>query len=175
MYRHSDMIEASTPTSSFGQIVVDNTGDAVGHTAAGLVIKVMSAHFAGARPVHLDGNSPQPMVSGTTWVDIGTTPTGSPTYPLDVAAAFSKDGKKFILSVANPTVDGQRFTAQINGVKLRGPGKLSQIAAPSVEADNEFGKEPLVKIVESSVTELPGTVQVPPISVSVYEFDVENG
>jgi alpha-N-arabinofuranosidase len=115
------------------------------------------------------------MVSGTTWVDIGTTPTGSPTYPLDVAAAFSKDGKKFILSVANPTVDGQMFAVQINGVKLRGPGKLSQIVAPSVEADNEFGKDPLVKIVESSVTGLPSTVQVPPISVSVYEFDVENG
>ena len=50
--------------------------------------------------------------------------------------------------MANPTADGQAFAVQINGVKLRGPGKLSQIAAPSVEADNEFGKEPLVKIVE---------------------------
>lgn len=175
MYRHSDMIEASTPTASFGQIVLDDTGDGVGHTAAGLVIKIMSAHFAGARPVRVDGNSPQPMVSGTTWVDIGTTPTGSPTYPLDVAAAFSKDGKKFILSVANPTVDGQTFAAQINGAKLRGPGKLSQIAAPSIQADNEFGKEPMVKIVESSVTGLPSKVQVPPISVSIYEFEVENG
>ena len=90
MYRHSDMIEASTPTSSFDHIVTDSTGDAVGHTAEGLVIKVMSAYFAGARPVELDGNSPQPMVSGTTWVDIGTTPTGSPTYPLDVVAAFPR-------------------------------------------------------------------------------------
>jgi hypothetical protein len=59
-------------------------------------------------------------------------------------------------------------------VKLRGPGKLSQLAAPSVDADNEPGKEPVVKIVESSQASLPGMVQVPPISVSVYEFDVEN-
>ena len=114
------------------------------------------------------------MVSGTTWVDIGTKPTGSPTYPLDVLAAFSGDRKKFILSVVNPTIEGQSFSPQITGVKLRGPGKLSQLAAPSVDADNEPGKEPVVKIVESSQASLPGMVQVPPISVSVYEFDVEN-
>ena len=172
MFRHSGMIAASTPTSSFSLIVTDPTGDAVGHTAAGLVIKLMRAHFAGALPVQLGGNSPQPMVSGTTWVDIGTKPTGSPTYPLDVLAAFSGDRKKFMLSVVNPTVEKQEFTPQISGVKLRGTGKLSQLAAPSVDADNEPGKEPIIKIVESSQTELPARVQVPPISVSVYEFDV---
>jgi alpha-N-arabinofuranosidase len=174
MFRHSGMIAASTPTSSFNLIVLDGAGDGVGHTAAGLVIKLMRAHFAGALPVQLDGNLPQPMVSGTTWVDIGTKPTGSPTYPLDVLAAFSGDRKKFILSVVNPTVEKQEFATQISGVKLRGPGKLSQLAAPSVDADNEPGKEPVVKIVESSQTDLPARVQVPPISVSVYEFDVEN-
>lgn len=174
MFRHSDMIDASTPTSSFNLIVTDNTGDGVGHTAAGLVMKLMRAHFAGARPVQLDGNSPQPMVSGTAWLDIGTKPTGSPTYPLDVLAALSADGKRFILSVANPTVNEQEFTPQITGVKLRRPGKLSLLAAPSVEADNEFGKEPLVKIVESSQPVLPAKIQVPPISVSLYEFEVDD-
>jgi alpha-N-arabinofuranosidase len=175
MFRHSDMVAASTPTSSFNLIVTDDTGDGVGHTAAGLMIKLMRAHFAGARPVQLSGNSPQPMVSGTAWVDTGTKPTGSPTYPLDVLAAFSSDRKKFILSVVNPTVQAQEFMPQINGVKLRGTGKLSLLAALSVEADNEPGKEPLIKILENSVTTLPNKVQVPPISVSVYEFGVENG
>ena len=172
MFRHSDMVAASTPTSAFNLIVTDQTGDGVGHTAAGLMIKLMRAHFAGALPVQLGGNSPQPMVSGTAWVDIGTKPTGSPTYPLDVVAAFSGDRKKFILSVVNPTVDGQEFAPQISGVKLLGPGKLWQLAAPSVDADNEPGKEPVVKIVESSQTTLPSKVQVPPISVNVYEFDL---
>lgn len=175
MFRHSGMIAASTPTSSFNLILMDGAGDGVGHTAAGLVIKLMRAHFAGALPVQLGGNSPQPMLSGTTWVDIGTKPTGSPTYPLDVLAAFSGDRKKFILSVVNPTIENQEFAPQIGGVKLRGAGKLSQLSAPSVDADNEPGKEPVIKIVESSQTALPGKVQVPPISVSVYEFDVENG
>ncbi len=131
MFRHSSMISASTPTSSFNHIVIDAGGDGVGHTAGGLVIKLMRTHFANALPVQMTGNSPQPMVSGTTWVDIGTKPTGSPTYPLDVLAAFSADRKKFMLSVVNPTIQAQEFTPQINGVKLGGTGKLSLLAAPA--------------------------------------------
>jgi alpha-N-arabinofuranosidase len=174
MFRHSDMIAASTPTSSFNFIVLDETGDGVGHTAAGLVIKLMHDHFAGALPVQLGGNSPQPMVSGTAWLDIGTKPTGSPTYPLDVFAALSGNRKKFMLSVVNPTITTQEFLPQIGGVKLGGAGRLSRLAAPNVDSDNEFDKEPIVKIIESPQPALLGKVQVPPISVSVYEFDVAN-
>jgi hypothetical protein len=38
---------------------------------------------------------------------------------------------------------------------------------------NEAGKEPVVKIV---VTDQAGfqTIQIPPVSVSLYEFDLEN-
>jgi alpha-N-arabinofuranosidase len=143
------MVAVSTPTASFNLIVTDDTGDGVARTAAGLMIKLMRNHIAGALPVQLGGNSPQPMVSGTAWVDIGKKPTGSPTYPLDVLAAFSADRKRFIFSVVNPTVQAQEFTLHINRVKLRGTGKLSLLAAPSVEADNEPGKEPLIKIVET--------------------------
>jgi alpha-N-arabinofuranosidase len=175
LFRHSDMVAASTPTSAFSLIVTDQTGDAVGWTAAGLVVKLMRAHFAGALPVNLDGNSPQPLISGTAFLDRGTKPTGSPTYPLDVVAAFSGDRKKFILSVVNPTVKGQSFSPQISGVKLQGTGKLWRLAGDSVDAENEAGKEFVIKIVESSQPALPDKVQVPPMSVSVYEFDVENG
>ncbi len=34
------------------------------------------------------------------------------------------------------------------------------------------GKEPAVKIVETAQDGLPETVQVPPVSVSLYEFDI---
>jgi len=175
MFRHSGMIAASTPTSSFNLIVTDEKGDGVGHTAAGLMIKLMRSHFAGALPLHLSGSSPQPMVSGTTWVDTGTKPTGSPTYPLDVLAAFSGDRKKFILSVVNPTIESHEFAPQIIGVKLSATGKLSLLAAPSVDSDNEPGKDPLVKIVDTTVHALTNKVLVPPISVSVYEFEIVTG
>lgn len=78
-----------------------------------------------------------------------------------------------ILSVVNPTEESQEFTLQIRRIKLRGAGELLQIAAPSVNANNEAGKEPLVAIVESAQPALPATVQIPSLSVSVYEFEIE--
>jgi hypothetical protein len=111
-------------------------------------------------------------VPGTAFVDRGTKPTGSPTYPLDVLAAFSSDRKKFLISVVNPTEEGHSFTPKISGVKLRGQGKLYQIAPPSLNSTNEAGKEPVVKIVETAQNGVPETVEVPAVSVSLYEFEI---
>jgi alpha-N-arabinofuranosidase len=173
LFRHSDMVEASCPTAGFYMLVTDHTGEAVGLTVEGLVIKVMRAHFAGALPVEVSGNSPQRPGGGTPLVDTCSGSSGSPTYPLDVIAALSSDRKTLIVSVVNPTEAGQEFAPQIAGVKLRGPGTLWQIAAPNVNAANEPGKEPTVQIVEIPQKALPAKVQVPPISINVYEFHVE--
>lgn len=136
-FRHSDMVAASCPTGGLGTVLVDRTGKAVGLAADGLMMKIMANHFSNASPVEVSGNSPQPPVSGTAFVDIPTSPVGSPTYPLDVVAALSGDRKTFILSVVNPTEEGRQFAPRIRGVKLGKSGKLWQIAAPSVNAANE--------------------------------------
>jgi alpha-N-arabinofuranosidase len=172
LFRRSDRVALSCPTGGLFAVLVDETNEAVGYSADGLVMKLMATHFADALPLAVDGNSPQKPVSGTPYVDRPTNPVGSPTYPLDVVAAFTSDRKKFLLSVVNPTEDGQEFKPQINGVKLRSTGKLWQIAAPSVDAVNVAGKEPLIKINEISQGPLPDTVQVPPISVNVYEYEI---
>ena len=172
MFRHSDMIAASCATGGLRTVLTDNTGEGVGFAAEGLVMKLMQTHFLNAFPIAVDGDSPQQLVPGTAFVDRGTKPTGSPTYPLDVLAAFSGDRKKFLISVVNPTEEGHSFTPKISGVKLRGQGKLYQIAPPSVNSANEAGKEPVVKIVETAQNGVPETVQVPPVSISLYEFDV---
>ena len=172
MFRHSDKVAASCATGGL-RLLTDITGDAVGLPAEGMVMKLMQTHFLDALPVAVNGDSPQQAVHGTDFVDKGPTPTGSPTYPLDVLAAFSSDRKKFLISIANPTEDAHSFTPRLTGVKLRDRGKLYQIAPPSVNSANEAGKAPMVNIME---TEQPGfseSVQVPPISVSVYEFEVE--
>lgn len=174
MFRHSDMVAASCPTGGLGTVLMDRTGKAVGFSAEGLMIKIMANHFSNALPLAVSGNSPQKPVPGTPYVDIPESPIGSPTYPLDVVAAFSSDRKTFILSVVNPTEESHQFTPQISGVKLRRSGKLWQIAPPSVNSANEPDKKPVVKIEEIPQPSLPERVHVPPISVSVYEFEVEN-
>jgi alpha-N-arabinofuranosidase len=170
MFRHSDMIAASCATGGL-RLLTGPTGEAVGFAAEGVVMKLMQTHFINALPVEVDGDSPQQLVPGTPFVDRGTKPTGSSTYPLDVLAAFSNNRKKFLISVVNPTEEGHSLTPRISGVKLRSQGKLYQIAPLSVSSTNEPGKEPTVKIVETA-QELPETVLVPPVSVSLYEFDI---
>jgi alpha-N-arabinofuranosidase len=172
MFRHSDMIAASCATGGLRTVLTDNTGEAVGFAAEGLVMKLMQTKFLSAFPIAVDGDSPQQLVPGTAFVDRGTKPTGSPTYPLDVLAAFSSDRKKFLISVVNPTEEVHSFKSTISGVRLRGQGKLYQIAPPSVNSSNEVGKEPGVKIAETAQNGIPATVEVPAVSVSLYEFDI---
>lgn len=171
MFRHSEMITASCATGGL-RLLTDISGDGVGLPAEQVVMKLMHTHFLEARPVALDGDSPQQLVRGTVYVDRGKKPTGSPTYPLDILAAYSGDGKRLLVSVVNPTEEGHSFTAKIDGVRLRGQGKLYQIAPSSVNSANEAGKEPEVKIVETALSSVPETIQAPPVSVSLYEFDV---
>jgi alpha-N-arabinofuranosidase len=171
IFRHSGMVEASCATGGL-RMLTDSTGEGVGFAAEGVVMKLLQTHFLSSFPVAVDGDSPQPLVPGTPFVDRGTKPTGSPTYPLDILAALSSDRKKLLISVVNPTEDEHSFTPRIGGVKLRGPGKLYQIAPPGVNSSNEAGKEPAVKIVESAQDTLPETVQVPPVSVNLYEYEI---
>lgn len=173
MFRHSDKIAASCATGGL-RLLTDMSGDAVGFTAEGVVMKLIQTHFLDACPIAVDGDSPQQKVPGTDFVDKGPTPTGSPTYPLDVLAAFSADKRKLLLSVVNPTEERRSFAPTISAVRLSGRGRLYQIAPPSVDSVNEAGKEPAVKIVETELAGFPQTVQSPPVSVSLYEFEIES-
>jgi hypothetical protein len=42
-----------------------------------------------------------------------------------------------------------------------------------VNSANEAGKEAVVKIDETEQAGMPETIQVPPVSISLYEFEVE--
>jgi alpha-N-arabinofuranosidase len=171
LFRHSDMVAASCATGGL-RLLTDNTGNAVGLTAEATVMKLLQTRFVNALPLATDGDSPQQQVPGTPFVDKGPNTTGSPTYPLDVLAALSSNRKKLLISVVNPTEETHGLSTKIRSVRLSGPGKLYQIAPPSVNSFNEAGKEPVVKIVESAQDSIPETIQVPPFSVSVYEFEL---
>lgn len=173
MFRHSDMITASCATGGL-RLLTDISGDAVGFPAEGVLMKLLQTRFLNAVPIAVDGDSPQRQVRGTDFVDKGPTPTGSPTYPLDVLAAFSGDRKRFLLSVVNPTEHRHSFTLKLKALKLREQGKLCQIAPPSVNSANEAGKEAVVKIDETEQAGMPETIRVPPVSISLYEFEVES-
>jgi alpha-L-arabinofuranosidase len=79
-----------------------------------------------------------------------------------------------LISVVNPTESAQEFSLKVSGVRLRGSGKLSQIAPASLNSANQPGQRPAVEIVEYPQSSLPDTVPVPPVSIGVYEFEIES-
>ncbi len=171
IFRNSDKVEASCATGGLGCVQVDNTGEATGFSAEGLVMKLMHTHFNSARPVGVTGNSPQQGVPGTPFVDIPNKPIGSPTYPLDVTAAISSDKKRLIFSVINPTEEKQELSPKVAGINLRGPGKLFQIAPSGLNSANRAGEKPQVEIQEIPQQAL-ANISVPPVSIGVYEFEI---
>jgi hypothetical protein len=54
IFRHSGMVEASCATGGL-RLLTDNTGEAVGFAAEGVVMKLLQTHFLNALPVASTG------------------------------------------------------------------------------------------------------------------------
>jgi alpha-N-arabinofuranosidase len=95
---------------------------------------------------------------------------GTSTYPLDVSAALTSDGKFLTLAVVNPTELAHELELSIKGVDLRGKGRRWHMTGPSLEAMTGLTRHE-VQVVEMPVGEVPKTLQVAPISIDVYELE----
>jgi len=149
-----------TPTAS----VLNSTGE---------VFELYGEHFgAGTQPVSVQGNSPQPEPKHPVGFAHPKVRAGSPTYPLDVIAGLSPERDTLRIAVVNATLQPQTLAISLNGVKIRGSGKVWRLTGESVEAANKVGQPPGVTIRESRMQPPSPTLKQPPISVSVYEFPV---
>jgi alpha-N-arabinofuranosidase len=170
MFRHSDLFAVSAYTALSRLLAYNKTDVTV--APLGLMFEIYRQHY-GTIPVIVTGKSPQPDVQGTVNVDKPKVPSGSDTYPLDVAAALTVDRKALTIAVVNPTESAQQLDVSVTGVALRGTGRLWQIAPSELTTLNEAGKPMAVNIAESSLTEAPGKLTIPPISIGIYELPVQ--
>jgi alpha-N-arabinofuranosidase len=172
LFRNSGWFLMSAFTHLTGLVSIDRIATSV--LPVGLMFKLYRRHF-GVTPVAVTGNSPQPDVKGLVGLDKPRVPSGSDTYPLDAAAALTADGKALTLAIVNPTESEQQIDVAFRGVVLQPGGKLWRIAAQDLNPQNQPGKPPAVDIVESAVTETPGRLVVPKLSISLYEWPVRRG
>lgn len=170
MFRHSGLFAVSGYTAVSSLLAWNKTQATI--TPLGLMFEMYRHHF-GAIPVTVTGNSPQHDIQGTVNVDKPAIPSGSPTYPLDVAAAFTANHKALTIAIVNPTTSAQQIDASFKGVRLEGKGQLWRIAPPELAAANEAGKPMAVKIEETTLSEVPGKLETPPISISIYVLPVQ--
>ena len=96
---------------------------------------------------------------------------GSPTYPLDVAAALSADGKTLTVSVVNPSDRPQTLRLELRRLAATGGGTVWRMAPGSATAANLVGREPQVRVdrAEAAAAE---PLTIPAISVGVYVFPI---
>jgi alpha-N-arabinofuranosidase len=141
------------------------------YSPTGLVFRILREHY-GTIPVSLTGHSPQKDVPGTVGVDKASTSSGSDTSPLDMTAALSADRRTLTVAVVNPTQTAQDVDLNLSGVTLGDAARAWQMVLPDYNAGNVPGQKPVVDIVEVPVKGAPSSLNVPPISVSVYAFAV---
>jgi alpha-N-arabinofuranosidase len=138
---------------------------------AGLLFKLYRDHF-GTIPVSVTGNAPQ---SAPKYPPGGEEPkvnAGSPTYPLDVAAAWTDDRTALTVAVINPTESEQTLDLSFQGVRLAGTGTRWRMAPDSLDARIVVGETPQVRVEEEPVTRVPASPTFPPFSVTLYRLTV---
>ena len=104
--------------------------------------------------MEIDGNSPPP----------------PPTYPLDVSAALTSDGKFLTVAIVNPTESAHQVDLAVKGADLRGRGRIWHMTGPNLDAVTGLTRHE-VQVPEAQLSEVPKTIKVAPLSIDLYEFE----
>ena len=171
MLRHSNFLKMSGFTT--GVSTMDITPTAATLNATGTVFKLYGEHFgAGTTPLHVDGDAPQPEPKYPVGHAHPKVRAGSPTYPLDVVAGLSPDGKSLRVAVVNATFQPQRLALAVDGLKLRSGGTRWLLAGKTLNAANTVAKPDGVTIRQSKVGGDPRSLMVPATSAAIYELPI---
>ncbi|HEV8215100.1 MAG TPA: hypothetical protein VGP95_04675 [Gemmatimonadaceae bacterium] len=168
LFRHSDVFSMGGFTFAGSTLSATRT-DAV-LNPVGLMFKLYRDRF-GRTPLEVTGTSPQPRRTNPVGAETPSVNAGSPTYPLDVAAALSADEKTLTVAVVNPTERAQQLRMEWRGIQPALRGTAWRLAPKSVRAANVVGREPEVRI-EQIDADASTALTVPAISVGIYVFPV---
>jgi alpha-N-arabinofuranosidase len=150
-FRHSDIIFLANYAQTVNVIgCIKTTKTDAAFETTGLVLKLYRNHF-GTIPVAVTGE----------------------TYPLDISAAWTSDRKALTVAIVNPTEQEHEVPIDLEGTGLTGQGRLWLIANEDPMAYNEPGEEARVRIVEKTIDGVSSTLQVPALSISLYELPVK--
>jgi alpha-N-arabinofuranosidase len=170
LFRNSGWFVMSEFTHLTGLVTIDRV--TTGIEPVGRMFELYRRHF-GQIPVEVTGNSPQPDVKGLVGLDKPKVPSGSPTYPLDVAAALTEDRSTLTVAIVNPSESEVPIAVSFEGVTLLPRGTLYRIAAPGLYPANEPGRPPEIDIGRIDVSAVPEVLVVPKLSISLYEWPVQ--
>jgi alpha-L-arabinofuranosidase len=170
MFRHTGFIKMSAFTMGVSTINFNATEASFNTT--GLTFKLYRDHF-GTIPVEVSGNSPQPAPKWPVGGEQPATSPGSPTYPLDISAAFTADRKFLTVAVVNATEEPQSLNLNIKGIQPTGQAQVWEMTGASPGAANVLGKAPEVQVTEKAMPPSAERVSIAPVSISIYQFSAK--
>jgi alpha-N-arabinofuranosidase len=169
MFRHSHLYQMANFTFATSLLSASRTEAVL--NPAGILFKLYRDQF-GTIPVTVSGNAPQ---AAPRYASGGEEPlinAGSPTYPLDVAAAWVDDHTALTVAVINPTEAEQTMDVSFQGARLAGTGTRWRLAPERLDARIVVGQTPEVELEEQPVTRVPTRPTFPPFSVTLYRLTV---
>jgi alpha-L-arabinofuranosidase len=171
MLRHTEFLKIGAFTTGVSTMDITPSGSVL--NATGEVFALYGEHFgAGTVPLAVDGSSPQPEPKYPTGFDHPKVRAGSATYPLDVIAGLSADGRMLRIAVVNATFESQRLTVDLRGINSRTRGKVWRLSGKSLDARNKVGQPPGVTITKYPAPALVRGLNLPPLSTSIFEYPV---
>ena len=167
-FRHSEYVMMGAYTGFSGLYRYDDVDAVI--SSRGILFKLFIEHY-GTIPVKISGNSPQKELIGTVGVDIPQEISGSPTYPLDIAAAIDESKSKVIISVVNPTATEQSINIKYDGANPRNDIKTYTLVSTNVNDDNTISSPDVIKVKESTMR-FTNLIKVQPFSITLYEVSI---
>lgn len=116
----------------------------------GVVLALYRREF-GTLPIEIEGNS----------------------FPVDVAAAWTKDKSEITISVVNPTHEAYEVALGVEGMTFPTGGKRWSITGPETNAKNLPGETPEVTVKEEVLTGTVKALPAPPLSATLYRLKVQ--
>lgn len=167
-FRHTDFIEMAGFTMATGWLTYDRTQSQI--SIKGRIFQFYQQYF-GSIPVEVTGNSPTPKPKYPIGGDQPSVNTGGDTYPLDVSASLSSDGKTLAVAVVNATETPHSFELSLDGFKAKNSGRCWKFTGNDPDAKNPLGQPPQVGAKESIFDASSGSLAIAPISVEIYHFE----
>jgi alpha-N-arabinofuranosidase len=167
MFRNTDFIAMGSYTTGMSWLSYNGTDSA--YSEQGLLFLLYRQHF-GTIPIEISGNSPQPAPKWPAGGDQPSVTSGSPTYPLDLSAALTADGRTLTIAAINATADAQSIDVALGGFTPRTRARLWRLTGPSLDSGNQIGKPPQVTVTESEFDAGDGKLSVAPYSVELRAY-----
>jgi alpha-N-arabinofuranosidase len=165
MFRASDLFHMANFTFATSLLSTSKTSATL--TPAALLFRLYRDRF-GTIPVEVSGDTPPPVPKYPPGGEEPRVNAGSPTFPLDVVAAWTADRQALTVAVINPTESERRLDVSFEGVELAGEGTLWRMAPSELDASIAVGQAPEVEVEEIVVDAVPAAEVFAPFSVSIY-------